>query len=222
MIPCPGGIAFDLDDTLYDREAALRVWLRSCLLGMTPAFCQEILVRDGRGHAPREEFFVWLAACWPDGPVSGPQLWQRFREELPACIRPDPAAVPLLEELRRRGLRTAILTNGSAELQQAKLRAAGLAGWFEPRTFLTSGDLGFAKPDPRAFAALAAAMDLPAERILFVGDHTEKDIAGARQAGLAACWLRRRDPDGICAAAGLVIDSLAELVPCLFPPPHDA
>jgi putative hydrolase of the HAD superfamily len=208
-------VAFDLDDTLFDREAAVRALLREWLGDVSPVEIQEILRRDGRGHAPREPFFAWLAATWPE---LGENPWQRFREELPRHVMPDPAARPLLERITAAGFDTALLTNGGVVFQTAKLQATGLTGFFPPERTLISEAIDAEKPDPKAFAALTAALDLPPERILFIGDHAETDIAGAKNAGLRTCWLRRRDPGGMCDAADLVVDSLAEIIPLLLHP----
>lgn len=54
-----------------------------------------------------------------------------------------------------------------------------------------SGDLRLRKPHPRLFAAGISSLgeEVPPERVLFVGDDPERDIAGARAAGLRTCWI---------------------------------
>lgn len=214
--PGPAAVAFDLDDSLYDREQAFCRLLKTWLGELAPEDSREILRRDGRGHASRLEFFTWMSGQWPElGP--GEELWGKFREELPAHILVDPEALPLLNQIHRAGWPCGILTNGTVPLQAAKLQATGLLECFPPKQVLISGAIGADKPSPLAFAALTTVLALPPERILFVGDHAEKDIRGAKMAGMRTCWLRRRDPGGICLEADLVIDSLAELGPLLFP-----
>ena len=44
--------------------------------------------------------------------------------------------------------------------------------------------IGYAKPDPRIFSDAIAALDLPPERIAYVGDSYVNDVGGARAAGL--------------------------------------
>ncbi|MES2922952.1 MAG: HAD family hydrolase [Verrucomicrobiota bacterium] len=208
-------VAFDLDDTLFDREVAVRTLVREWLGDVSIAEIQEILRRDGRGHAAREPFFAWLAATWPE---LGENPWQRFREELPHHVMADPAARPLLERITAADLPVALLTNGGTVTQLAKLQATGLTGFFPPERILISQSIGVEKPDPKSFTALTNALDLPPERILFIGDHAETDIAGAKNAGLRTCWLRRRDPGAICDEADLVVDSLAEIISLLLHP----
>jgi putative hydrolase of the HAD superfamily len=44
--------------------------------------------------------------------------------------------------------------------------------------------MGLEKPDPRFFASILAAIGVPPERALHVGDVYEIDVVGARAAGL--------------------------------------
>ena len=66
------------------------------------------------------------------------------------------------------------------------------------------------KPNPGIFAPALQALDLPPERVLYVGDSQEDDIVGAKRAGLQVAWLNR---DGAARKDGVpepdyVIESL--------------
>lgn len=58
---------------------------------------------------------------------------------------------------------------------------------------LASDALGVAKPDVRAFHLACAALDLPLDRVLHVGDDHALDAVAARAAGLPAVHLDRLD-----------------------------
>jgi putative hydrolase of the HAD superfamily len=47
-------------------------------------------------------------------------------------------------------------------------------------------DAGVAKPDPAIFTSALSALGLAADRALFLGNDAERDLAGARAAGLRA------------------------------------
>jgi FMN hydrolase / 5-amino-6-(5-phospho-D-ribitylamino)uracil phosphatase len=64
----------------------------------------------------------------------------------------------------------------------------GLDCLFHVRTF-RSCDLGHAKPDARAFAAVAREYGVDIGHVLHVGDDWECDAAGAVAAGAGAVWL---------------------------------
>lgn len=189
-------VAFDLDNTLIDRDAAfVRLiidWLAHVNLKKR-RLIDWILEEDGGGHSDREEFFRFLAKMnLFKGNRIG--LHNRFRREFPSYFEPDPAVEGVLQSLRNRGLGLALLSNGGTEMQRAKLANAGLTKFFESDRILISEEIGCAKPDPEAFRILAERLDIDPGEILYVGDHPEKDIAGAAACGLRTCWINR-DPD---------------------------
>ena len=53
-------------------------------------------------------------------------------------------------------------------------------------------ELGLAKTDPRFWAAISAALDLPARQIVMVGDNYDADVLAAQAAGLLAVWFNWR------------------------------
>jgi putative hydrolase of the HAD superfamily len=109
-----------------------------------------------------------------------------------------PDAAQTIRGLRARGIRVGVLTNGPSDLQRRKLRGSGLLEEFD--AVAISGELGFHKPDPRAFERALELLGTRADETAMVGDDLENDIAGALGAGFAAVvWVERRPgelPDG--------------------------
>jgi putative hydrolase of the HAD superfamily len=156
----------DLDDTLIDRDAAVRAWLARAALPVP-----ELLPDD-------------LAAVW------GEPLAARMREELPALIQPDPRVLTALDRLAHAGWSLALLSNGGARTQRAKLAAAGIAS-DRFVSVLISEELGLAKPDRRMFeAGLRTLACTPAEAIM-IGDAPTHDMLGAAAVGVSGCWITR-------------------------------
>jgi HAD superfamily hydrolase (TIGR01509 family) len=127
-----------------------------------------------------------------------------------AFVIPEPGVKSMLGELRARGLRTAILTNGWSPLQMRKAARVEFRG-----PVIVSSDVGVQKPEPAAFEALAQALNASPEEIAFVGDTPATDIVGALRAGMRAIWF---DADRIAYPTDspppcAVIHSLAELPP---------
>ena len=100
-------------------------------------------------------------------------------------IEHDEEAVPTLEALRARGIRTAMLSNTHwpRHYHERFLRRDGLDGLLDARLY--TSELAYMKPHPSAFgAALAAVGVSDASRALFVGDRPWDDVFGAQRAGL--------------------------------------
>jgi putative hydrolase of the HAD superfamily len=89
----------------------------------------------------------------------------------------------LLESLRRRGLRTGIVSNFDHRLRLL-LEPLGLAPLLD--VVVLPADAGAAKPDARIFALALQRLGVSARRALYVGDDAHDDVAGARAAGLRA------------------------------------
>jgi putative hydrolase of the HAD superfamily len=95
-------------------------------------------------------------------------------------LRPEAPAV--LETLRKKGFRLAIISNMiSRGLVQRKLVEYGIARYFNP--VLTSSNLGWRKPNTIIFEEATRLMQLPPAACAYVGDTISRDVIGARRAG---------------------------------------
>jgi putative hydrolase of the HAD superfamily len=99
----------------------------------------------------------------------------------------------LLASLRFRGYKTAVVTNAifPASLFEPKVNELGLAGYID--AFVSSADVGLAKPNPSPFLKALDAIGIEPQEAIFVGDMTATDIVGARSAGMRAVLLERTD-----------------------------
>lgn len=103
-------------------------------------------------------------------------------------------ALPCLDVLASRGIRTGIITNGELDFQTDKLTAVALLERMEH--VIASGDVGVAKPDPEIFRIAVRRFDVPPGRAAYVGDRLRTDAMGACDAGLLGVWLDRHDSGG--------------------------
>lgn len=108
-----------------------------------------------------------------------------------AAFRLHADALPCLDALERLipGVRFGIITNGDLAFQTAKLEALGIEQRFAH--VVTSGELGFAKPDPRIFAEAARRFAARLDACAYVGDRIRTDAVGATTAGMTGVWLDR-------------------------------
>lgn len=101
------------------------------------------------------------------------------------AVEPFPEVPQALTRLARR-FPLYVLSNGNAEPARTPLGVHFRAA-YSART------LGVAKPDPRAFVAVARKVGIPVEGWLYVGDDPHADVSGARSAGMATAWIHRRE-----------------------------
>lgn len=107
-----------------------------------------------------------------------------------------PGMGALVQDLAARGVRLALVADSMPNTPPNVLRQHGLLDCFE--TLAISDIIGAAKPDPRIFEAALAALGLHSGaygRVAMVGNHLERDIAGANRLGLVSIffhWNERR------------------------------
>ena len=119
------------------------------------------------------------------------ELFDRFAR--PESWRVFPEVPATLAELRRMGFRLAVVSNWDTRLPLLLARL-GLAESFE--AIVVSAAVGREKPDPAIFRAALAALELPAEVAVHVGDHPLEDVEGAMAAGMQALHLDRSGNGG--------------------------
>jgi putative hydrolase of the HAD superfamily len=131
----------------------------------------------------------------------------REREEALA-----PRAIETLEDLRRRGYRLALITNGSGYIQQAKIEKFKLAPYFD--NILIEGVFGCGKPDRRVFLHTMEKLGVSASDAWMVGDDLEFDIAPCNALGIYALWVDGKGdglPENAAARPDVIIRDISEI-----------
>jgi putative hydrolase of the HAD superfamily len=116
------------------------------------------------------------------------RLSTRFIERRRELHRPFPDTRAVLGQLRG-PFRLGLLTNGLSCLQREKIIGSGLESSFD--SILVSGDVGVGKPDPLPYRLLLDRLAVSPSHAVMVGDNPERDLAGARAAGVSAVWIDR-------------------------------
>ena len=114
--------------------------------------------------------------------------------------------------------KTGIITNGPQSRQERKIRSLGLDARVDVVVY--AGDLARRKPHTAPFREGLAALGVPVERALYVGDSLAYDVAGAHNAGLRVAWIRDADDDEGPGAyrPDHVLDGIGDLVTLLEGP----
>ncbi len=192
---CPGirAVFFDFDDTLDNRDAAFRVGLSAFLHYYYPSLTEEEatarreeMFHYQRGHYGQIIYYRDMLAHflekWPaEIPTDVPTAWKRMIAAFAAAGQPHPDVYDTLTTLRQRGYLTGIITNGSARTQSLKIDHSRLRHYTD--LVVLAGEEGIQKPDERLFRMAAARLGVPPTACVYVGDHPQNDLEGARAAG---------------------------------------
>jgi putative hydrolase of the HAD superfamily len=204
---------FDLDNTLIDREGPFRRWAEAFAArhGLDPAEVDWLVTADGDGFTSRVEFVTEIRQRYGlSRPVEA--LLRDFRQEIVALVEPDPSVASALDELRARGWRVAIATNGATDQQWAKIRRTGLDDHVD--AVAVSEEVGASKPDRRVFEVAAQRCGTSLSTVdWMVGDCATRDIGGAQALGLRTVWMRRgRTWDTAAPTPDAIVDLVPEAV----------
>jgi len=187
-------VLFDLDGTLYDRDrlaadlfqaqyAAFALELRGIAYGR---FFRDAVAMDDHGYGVKEAGYRALVQSWGFDAALADRLIAHFWATYDGHCNLTDDVRRTLAELRRRGLKLGVITNGPSAMQRRKLRVLGLEHSFD--AILVSEEEGVRKPDAEIFRRALARCGVDAHEALFVGDHPVADVEGAHRAGLLAVW----------------------------------
>lgn len=111
--------------------------------------------------------------------------------------------------MRAAGKKLGVITNGETKWQTTKLEALGMASVFD--VVLVSEAEGIRKPDAAIFVRALDRCGVAPVEAMFVGDHPDIDVVGARDAGLVPVW--KRVPYWTLTLDDvLVVDRLSEIL----------
>lgn len=191
------GIIFDRDGTLHDHRRTWAAWARRVLTELSGGDAQRarrlaaavgfdidhqrfepdsVMLDGGAGEIAEK-----LLLCLPEASASS---LGRHLAHASATLPPVEATplVPLVSELRGRGISLAVASNEPAAEAKAHLKEAGVADAF--RMVLGAGQ-GFApKPAPEMLFAISDTAGLSPWECVMVGD-SPSDLAAGRAAGMA-------------------------------------
>ena len=174
-------VGFDLDDTLavteVDRELLLDRATEAA--GVPGELDREAYLDAHRRHSGAEGRRPVFEALV--GSEDAEALANTYREGIEDALQPAEGAEAVVAELRER-YRVGLLTDGPERTQLGKLERLDWEDDFD--AVVVTGGINAPKPDPVAFGRLLDALGVAAEETAYVGDHPERDIAGAAAAGL--------------------------------------
>lgn len=203
-------LCLDLDDTILDdqwgaeqgwQHAAER-WLNACpeltreaaRAALTDArrwyWEDEDRERSGRLDLYAARFAIMSRALErvdAPAPQLAAELARALTDYREASLRLVPGARELLGRLRAAVPRMALVTNGAAAPQRAKIERFGLATFFDH--IQVEGEFGAGKPERRVYEHVLERLGACPEASMMVGDNFVCDVLGPLSLGMQAAWI---------------------------------
>lgn len=180
-------VIFDLDDTLYSEKE---------------------YVRSG---------YEAIAECFPEVQDMAEKLWKVFEKGGKALdvvfdeegiidrkaealqifrfhspkIELYPGVKEMLAQLRHQGKKLGIITDGRPEGQNAKIEVLELRNLVDEIIITDElGGIAFRKPNKKAYQVMQGLMNIPFEKMCYIGDNIQKDFLAAEMLGMKSIYYR--------------------------------
>ncbi len=98
-----------------------------------------------------------------------------------------PGAHEAIDALKAYGVKLALVTNGAAGPQRAKVERFALTHRFDH--IQIEGEHGFGKPDERAYLHAMQALGVTAAETWMIGDNLEWEVEAPQRLGIYAIWI---------------------------------
>lgn len=225
-------VLFDLDDTLHDdtyafttaaEEVAREVEaehgvdalaLKAAYIAEAEGFWHRLTGEQVRVRLSQLRTTMWSNALSAVG-LGDAALAERsaanynvYRKKYFALY---PGALDLLRELKARGMKLGLVTNGMSETHHEKIALLQISEYFD--ALFLADEVGMVKPDPLLFAHACRKLESSPSVSAMVGDRYDRDMSGAIEAGLYSIWVNVRGehlphgavpPDAIVGTIGEV------------------
>jgi HAD superfamily hydrolase (TIGR01549 family) len=196
----PEAVIFDTDNTLYPYEPAHKMAIESVIkkaiyiFGIRESeFIQafensrsEVKERLGNTASSHSRLLYFQRTIENLGMgtriLTALDFEQTYWRTFLANAKIFPGVIEFLQQLKIRGIRTANITDLTAQIQFRKMVYFGLDEYFD--YVVTSEEAGCDKPDVRPFEIALHKLKIPAQKIWMIGDDQESDMVGAGRMGM--------------------------------------
>lgn len=238
MSDLPKAILFDLDETIISfgsRRLILQAVVEEFANVFAPAAPEEAAIALEAGFrrfwSDEARAAIWrqnlgagrvlaveegFAALRERAPALTPEFARTFGERFHVYREEQakffPGALETIVAFQRHGVKLALVTNGAAAPQRAKVERFQLAPLFDH--IQIEGEAGFGKPQEQAYLHAMQALGVAPHETWMVGDNLEWEVAAPQRLGIYAVWhdhLGEGLPSGSPVKPDRIINSIAEL-----------
>jgi putative hydrolase of the HAD superfamily len=125
-----------------------------------------------------------------------------------------PGAHEAIDQFKTLGVKLALVTNGAADTQRAKVERFELSHRFHH--IQIEGEHGFGKPEERAYLHAMQTLGVGPGDTWMIGDNLEWEIEAPQRLGIYSIWMDVHGdglPEGSTVKPDRIIRSLTELLP---------
>ena len=209
-------VIFDLDGTLLDRDASVQQFISVQYDRLTNElshiskndYMTRFIELDCHGHVWKDKVYPALVTEFVIEGISWQALLEDYEIRFQFHCVPFKFLIEMLDELKQQGYLLGIITNGRGQFQARAIEGLGIREYFD--AILISEVEQIRKPQIEIFERAMNRLGVLASDSVFVGDHPEADIAGARGAMMKTIW-KRNSYWAEAKEADAIIDKLSEI-----------
>ena len=209
-------VLFDLDGTLLDRDASVEQFVSVQYDRLTEHLSHipknDYIARftelDCHGHVWKDKVYQDLVSEFAIEGINWQSLLEDYEMRFQFHCVPFQFLTEMLNELKEQGYLLGIITNGRSPFQARAIDGLGVREYFD--VILISEVEQVRKPQVEIFQRAMNRLGVPASDSIFVGDHPEADIVGAKSAMMKTIWKRNlfwTEPK----EADAIVDELSEI-----------
>ncbi|MFH1828726.1 MAG: HAD-IIIA family hydrolase [Nanoarchaeota archaeon] len=215
-------ITFDLDNTLINflrmktkaSNAAAKAMVKAGLK-ISIKQCQKELFNDYLKDIEGERVFQRYLKKNPSDRILAAAI-NAYLKVKQTYLKPYPKVKSTLKELKKKGIRLAIVTDAPRLKAFQRLDAMGIVNYFDIVVGLE--DTGKTKPSTLPFKKVLKELKLKPSQVLHVGDSISRDIKGAKAVGMKTCFARYGSLSKRKSGADFEISSIQELIKIVINP----
>lgn len=219
-------VAFDLDDTLLRERDFCRSGFRHIIRRFLPEQegkelfdeMNEALVNCGNPFNVFAERLYTPHLHGDDREKWVREIIEEYRDHRPEHLSFAEGASTLLDGLKKRGIKMALVTDGRSNTQRRKIEAMGLSEYMADDCIYISEEMGEDKLSPKSFIEIVRKFP-EAREFYYIGNNERKDFMQPNLLGWNTIKVRRHpddvhpdyvNPDPI-GRPGTVVASLDEI-----------
>lgn len=201
-------VIFDLDNTLYDYDMCDNIAEQKVesiavekmnisqdqFSGLYKQAKRDVKNKLGEVAASHNRFLYMQRFC--ELVESSPfdyamELYNAYWDAVLKNMRLFPYVIPLFNSLRNGNIKIGILTDLTAQIQYRKIKQLGIEEYVG--YIVTSEEVGEEKPSIKMFQSILQKSGFRIDEVLMIGDSQDRDIVGAKKAGIKAIMFKRQE-----------------------------